>query len=144
MDLGELPKVECYAGKLNQVFMNILTNAVQAPRRSHRWPDVVRSKVLDGDSVEIRFRDNGPGMPTMSVRAFSSRSTRPRRSVKDRPRLSIAYNIVDKSIMGPFRWKAPWAWAPNSRSSCRWISRGSKRNVHEHQQPTDPGPVRGR
>jgi signal transduction histidine kinase len=29
-DYGNLPKVECYAGQLNQVFMNILTNAIDA------------------------------------------------------------------------------------------------------------------
>ena len=29
-EYGELPKVECYAGQLNQVFMNLLTNAIDA------------------------------------------------------------------------------------------------------------------
>jgi signal transduction histidine kinase len=29
-EYGELPRVECYAGQLNQVFMNILSNAIDA------------------------------------------------------------------------------------------------------------------
>ncbi len=35
-DYGNLPEVECYAGQLNQVFMNILTNAIDAIEQHHR------------------------------------------------------------------------------------------------------------
>ncbi|MBW4495143.1 MAG: PAS domain S-box protein [Oscillatoria princeps RMCB-10] len=35
-EYGDLPKVECYAGQLNQVFMNILTNAIDALEEGHR------------------------------------------------------------------------------------------------------------
>ena len=97
MDLGELPKVECYAGKLNQVFMNILTNAVQALGDRTDGRIVVRSKVLDGDSVEIRFRDNGPGMPDhVRSRIFEPFYTTKEVGEGTGLGLSIAYNIVDK------------------------------------------------
>ena len=29
-DYGDLPKIECYAGQLNQVFMNLISNAIDA------------------------------------------------------------------------------------------------------------------
>lgn len=35
-ELGDLPFIECYPGKLNQVFMNILTNAIYAVKHKPR------------------------------------------------------------------------------------------------------------
>jgi signal transduction histidine kinase len=35
-DYGQLPLVECYAGQLNQVFMNILSNAIDAFEESNQ------------------------------------------------------------------------------------------------------------
>ncbi len=70
---GELPLVECFAGQLNQVFMNILVNAIDAleERDRQRSPAdldaapskiVITSSVLPGDRVQIAIADNGPGM----------------------------------------------------------------------------------
>lgn len=36
-DYGDLPPISCFAGQLNQVFMNILSNAIDALRDSHDW-----------------------------------------------------------------------------------------------------------
>ncbi|MEO1211650.1 MAG: GAF domain-containing protein [Cyanobacteria bacterium J06638_20] len=75
---GHLPLVECYAGQLNQVFMNILANAIDAlenhpePRsitlQTRFIPDDPRINTetavaphASGD-VKILIRDNGPGM----------------------------------------------------------------------------------
>jgi signal transduction histidine kinase len=68
---GDLPKVECYAGPLNQVFMNLIGNAIDAleeqpePRqitimteRGHR-----SSEADPLSTIRIRIRDNGPGIP---------------------------------------------------------------------------------
>ncbi len=41
---GNLPKVECYAGQLNQVFMNILSNAIDALEEGHRASGAGRGK----------------------------------------------------------------------------------------------------
>ena len=70
LELGALPRVECYPGKVNQVFMNILTNAVQATLTR---PDLLHREVRvrtesDGHAVTIRIRDNGVGM-TEEVKA---------------------------------------------------------------------------
>ncbi|MGK7923906.1 MAG: GAF domain-containing protein [Spirulina sp.] len=68
---GDLPEVECYAGQLNQVFMNILSNGIDAlveasPPHSLTITTELEmgnedSDKTDGNAV-IRIKDNGPGM----------------------------------------------------------------------------------
>ncbi len=72
-DYGNLPDIQCYAGQLNQVFMNVLMNAIDALN------DLVKVQVSEGEScrdrtihistiqiedqqAEIRIRDTGAGM----------------------------------------------------------------------------------
>lgn len=76
-DYGELPKVECYPGQLNQVFMNLLTNAIDAidekwesqrARGQSEFPAfhpqiVIRTEMIEGDRVHLHFSDNGVGIP---------------------------------------------------------------------------------
>jgi signal transduction histidine kinase len=58
-DYGEIPEVEGYPGKLNQVFMNILDNAIQAmPGGGIVY---IQTHLKEG-CVEIRIRDTGNGM----------------------------------------------------------------------------------
>ncbi|OKH17028.1 HAMP domain-containing histidine kinase [[Limnothrix rosea] IAM M-220] len=76
---GELPLVECYAGQLNQVFMNILSNGIDAlddynarrsPAEKQAKPSRITIKTekqaptpdLSG-RIRIRIIDNGPGIP---------------------------------------------------------------------------------
>ncbi|HAX77836.1 MAG TPA: hypothetical protein DCY88_18855, partial [Cyanobacteria bacterium UBA11372] len=90
-DYGNLPLVECYAGQLNQVFMNLITNALDAlemgneidakkPLKSTEdssWlntqcplalalchvPTIrITTEVINRDWVAIRIADNGSGM----------------------------------------------------------------------------------
>jgi two-component system, NtrC family, sensor kinase len=64
LELGDIPKVECFPGKVNQVFMNIMTNAVQATlaRADLSKREVsIRTSYAD-NSVSIRIADNGVGM----------------------------------------------------------------------------------
>jgi signal transduction histidine kinase len=78
-EYGKLPLVECYAGQLNQVFMNILSNAIDALHQENpdnpneaieqRHPTItIRTQALDNNRVEISIKDNGPGI-TESVKA---------------------------------------------------------------------------
>jgi two-component system, NtrC family, sensor kinase len=65
---GELPLVECFAGQLNQVFMNILANAIDAlqeGRSDQATPCQIRimTSVMDTQTVQISFTDNGAGIP---------------------------------------------------------------------------------
>jgi GAF domain-containing protein len=78
-EYGDLPEVECYAGLLNQVFMNILSNAIDALEQSHMTPNSsltvtslpnqenphtiwIRTKVVDNSRIAILIQDNGIGM----------------------------------------------------------------------------------
>lgn len=74
-EYGSLPKVECYAGQLNQVFMNLLVNAIDAIDEQNQQrslaeiqqnPSTIRVKtdVIPDECVTIQIADNGPGMAT--------------------------------------------------------------------------------
>ncbi|HBL59430.1 MAG TPA: PAS domain-containing protein [Cyanobacteria bacterium UBA8803] len=71
-EYGNLPLVECYAGQLNQVFMNIISNAIDAlesdtgtqPASGQPEPTIwIRTQMADNNEAVIRIRDNGLGMP---------------------------------------------------------------------------------
>jgi len=70
---SDLPEVQCYSGEMNQVFMNILANAIDAMDDWNRKrgldeikanPSVIRicTEVSSNNCVTIRIKDNGPGM----------------------------------------------------------------------------------
>jgi signal transduction histidine kinase len=83
-EYGSLPQVLCYPGLLNQAFMNILTNAIdaledgnrswvmgpaeesanpQSPITNYQSPKIqIRTEVLDGNEIMIRIADNVAGM----------------------------------------------------------------------------------
>jgi signal transduction histidine kinase len=64
-DYGTLPKVECYAGQLNQVFMNIINNGIDAllEAKDNDTREIrIHTEVKDSDWIVIAIADNGPGM----------------------------------------------------------------------------------
>ena len=70
-EYGELPTVECYAGQLNQVFMNLLSNAIDALEDIPNFMGriTIRTSVnADRSGVIIQIDDNGPGI-TQDVKA---------------------------------------------------------------------------
>jgi two-component system, NtrC family, sensor kinase len=61
----DIPDIECYAGQLNQVFMNILTNAIDAMDSIvivNARKIQIRTKLLNETQVEIRIKDSGIGI----------------------------------------------------------------------------------
>jgi len=68
-DYGELPRVRCNAGQLNQVFMNLLMNACDALEK--KGGRIRISSRRRGDGVRLEFEDDGPGMqPEVQGRIF--------------------------------------------------------------------------
>lgn len=64
-EFGQLPPVECYPGKLNQVFLNIITNGIYAINKKFNGEPggVLEIKTMvDGEYALIVIRDNGVGM----------------------------------------------------------------------------------
>ncbi|ACC82164.1 sensor histidine kinase [Nostoc punctiforme] len=62
---GDLPLVECYAGQLNQVFMNVLVNAIDAVEESlvkNQGQICIRTELTNEKQVIIQISDNGIGM----------------------------------------------------------------------------------
>jgi len=56
----DLPFVTCFPGQLNQVFMNILSNAIQAIQE--RGEIHIETQRLEGEQIQILISDNGKGM----------------------------------------------------------------------------------
>jgi len=67
-DYGELPLVECYSGQLNQVFMNLISNAIDAlEEAAEERPDTllkiyIRTEVVEKDRVRVQITDTGSGI----------------------------------------------------------------------------------
>ncbi|NET72547.1 MAG: GHKL domain-containing protein, partial [Sphaerospermopsis sp. SIO1G2] len=71
---GNFPKIECYAGQLNQVFMNILCNAIDALEEKNNHlsyqeiidhPNIITitTNVNKNQQLEVSISDNGSGIP---------------------------------------------------------------------------------
>ncbi len=103
---ANLPLVECYAGQLNQVFMNVLSNALDAleERDLRRSADEMRqnpstisitTEMPKPDRVIIRIADNGAGMPeTVRNRLFDPFFTTKPVGKGTGMGLSISYQII--------------------------------------------------
>ena len=99
-ELGDLPKVECYPGKLNQAFLNIISNAVYAIQK--RFGNDLGGEIAlitshDKKDVFIRIKDNGIGMDANTQKKLFE----PFFTTKDVGEgtglgMSIAYNIIKK------------------------------------------------
>ena len=60
---GDLPLVDCYAGQMNQVFMNILANAIDALEDSQTADaEITISTAHQQAEVVVSIADNGPGI----------------------------------------------------------------------------------
>ncbi|MEG3911775.1 ATP-binding protein [Microcoleus sp. w2-18aC4] len=101
---GELPEVECYPAQLNQVFMNIIANAIDALEGSSqdskkgKSPQIlIQTQKLDNSQILVRICDNGPGIPS----AIHSKLFDPFFTTKEPGKgtgigLAICYQIVEK------------------------------------------------
>jgi signal transduction histidine kinase len=111
-EYSDLPPVECYAGQLNQVFMNILTNAIDAleennANRISQGMQVkpsritIRTAVIDDQWVQIAIADNGPGVPpAIQQRIFDPFFTTKAIGKGTGMGMSISYQIITEKHNG--------------------------------------------
>ncbi|MEG3861405.1 HAMP domain-containing sensor histidine kinase [Microcoleus sp. herbarium12] len=109
---GCLPLVQCYAGPLNQVFMNILSNAIDAleeknARRTYQEIKenlsqiTIATSVIDAQWVEIAIADNGSGIPKeIKQRIFDPFFTNKPVGKGTGMGMSISYQIVTEKHRG--------------------------------------------
>lgn len=100
--LAKLPPVECYPGKLNQVFLNVFTNAIYAIEKkfSGKVGGVLKIEtqyLADLDQIQILVEDNGIGIPSEIINKIFD----PFFTTKDVGEgtglgMSIAYNTIVK------------------------------------------------
>jgi signal transduction histidine kinase len=114
-DYGKLPLVECYPGQLNQVFMNILANAIDALEENPSLdqqllppPSIhIETHHLDDRWIAIEIADNGPGIPE----DLKSRLIDPFFTTKQVGKgtglgLFISYQIVTEKHGGELSWRS--------------------------------------
>ena len=111
-DYGNLPLIECYPGQINQVFMNILANAIDAleeanVKRTYQElkenPNLItiRTALIDSKWVRIAISDNGMGMPeSVQKRLFDPFFTTKSVGKGTGLGLAISYQIVTEKHGG--------------------------------------------
>jgi signal transduction histidine kinase len=109
---GNIPVVNCYASQVNQVFMNIIVNAIDA-LKSHGTPQpqitltTDLTQVNDQPHVRVTIEDNGPGIPAAVVRKiFDPFFTTKPIGQGTGLGLSISYQIITEKHQGHLRCRA--------------------------------------
>lgn len=110
-EYGDLPLIECYAGQLNQVFMNIISNAIDAlesldMNQQLAQPLIIRicTKRLESDRILIQIADNGPGMSeNVKKRLFDPFFTTKPVGKGTGLGMSISYQIITEKHRGSFQ-----------------------------------------
>ncbi len=94
-DFCELPKIECYAGLINQVLMNILSNAIQAIEE--KGIITISTGKIDDNEIFVSINDTGNGMDKECMnRVFDPFFTTKEAGKGTGLGLSIAYKNIDK------------------------------------------------
>ncbi|MBP0029414.1 MAG: HAMP domain-containing histidine kinase [Roseofilum sp. Guam] len=131
---GELPLVECYSGQLSQVFMNLLTNAIDAlneREKSDQWkPEITITTqwLMESDQsewVKIEVGDNGTGIPPeIQERIFETFFTTKPVGKGTGLGLAISHQIVTEKHQGYLKLRSQIGsgttfeiWLPVSLSS---------------------------
>ena len=114
-DYGQLPLVDCYAGQLNQVFINLIANAIDALEErdakralSDRFsqPSALRiqTEMIGANRIRISIADNGSGISTkVQNRLFDPFFTTKPIGKGTGLGLSISYKIIVEKHGGELR-----------------------------------------
>jgi PAS domain S-box-containing protein len=115
-EYGNLPLVKCYPGQINQVFMNILSNAIDALDDQRRYPAAatqtkacevhIQTEHISLDQIAIRITDTGPGIPPdVQARIFDPFFTTKPVGKGTGMGLAISYRIVVEKHCGQLTCK---------------------------------------
>jgi PAS domain S-box-containing protein len=110
-EYGHLPEIPCFFGQLNQVFMNLIANAIDAIQESNlgktimeiqQNPNIITIKTsMENDHGVIRIADNGIGMtPSVQQKLFTNFFTTKAEGKGTGLGLSISKEIVENKHRG--------------------------------------------
>ena len=114
-EYGQLSLVECYAGPLNQVFMNIIANSIDAFDEYNRQRSLeeikenpncitIQTRMLGENWISIAIADNGSGIPEpVRAKIFDAFFTTKAVGQGTGLGLSISYEIIVKKHAGSLR-----------------------------------------
>ena len=106
-----LPLVPCLPGDINQVLLNLIVNAAHAIGEAFRRGEAIKGKITvstrrEGERVEIRVADNGPGIPEEYRRQiFTPFFTTKEVGKGTGQGLALCYNVVVKKHQGTIRFE---------------------------------------
>ena len=93
-DFGQIPIIEAESGEMQQIFLNIIRNAVQAMEGKGEL--FVSTKNLQ-DKIQIEIRDNGPGIPSGYIaKIFDPFFTTKEQGKGSGLGLNIVHKLVEK------------------------------------------------
>ena len=114
-EYGDLPNVDCYPSQLNQVFMNIIANAIDV-LEEQEIPGIITIKTeihhhsekgVDRDCVKISISDNGRGIPdSVQKRIFDPFFTTKAVGKGTGLGLSISHQIVVEKHQGELKCRS--------------------------------------
>ncbi|MBD2338864.1 ATPase [Calothrix sp. FACHB-156] len=121
-EYGDLPLIECYPGLINQVFMNIIANAIDAifegfnfsdlscklPESSQKCPLIrIHTELINDQQIVIRIADNGSGIPKhIQKQLFDPFFTTKPVGKGTGLGLSISYQIVVEKHGGQLQYRS--------------------------------------
>ena len=110
---AELPKVECFPGQLNQVFMNLISNSIEALTESNPPEKIIAIATSlvekpEGKFVRIAIADNGPGIsPEIQSKIYDPFFTTKPVGKGTGLGLAISYQIIAEVHGGTICVQAP-------------------------------------
>ncbi|MGF1460527.1 MAG: sensor histidine kinase [Leptolyngbyaceae cyanobacterium] len=109
-----LPEIECYSSQLNQVFINIMNNALDAidnrwETDSHAWDPILRvSTAVENGKVQVRIANNGTPIPeSIQAKIFDPFFTTKKQGQGIGLGMSLSYEIVQEKHQGNISFVSP-------------------------------------
>lgn len=111
-DYGELPNIECFAGQLNQVFLSLLTNAIDAIEEKNQGKSLeevadsantiwISTQMVDDQTIQVAIANNGiPITPEFKSRLFEPFFTTKPIGKGTGLGLSMSYQIIHEVHKG--------------------------------------------